>query len=141
MANPVPLGMAAEVGAGWTVRVVLVNFDAAAVIMDANEFNDPAPAGKKFVLVTLEAQYNGPKPKSSAFDVTTKVVGQETLVGVSKSDFPVAEPDPLDESKDVFAGGKIRGNQAFTVEVQDLPTLVLYANGGYTDLDIFFALR
>jgi Ca2+-binding RTX toxin-like protein len=43
--NPIPLGQAAPVGNGWSVKVTGVVPDATAQVLAANQFNDPPAAG------------------------------------------------------------------------------------------------
>src|SRR3712207_7673073 len=53
-ANPVPLGEEAEVGGGWTLRVVDVVPDATDQVLAANPFNEPPAEGRQFFLVRSE---------------------------------------------------------------------------------------
>ena len=43
--NAVPLGLVADIGAGWRLQVLEVLPDGAAAVAAENEFNEPPPAG------------------------------------------------------------------------------------------------
>ncbi len=138
--DPVPLGVSAEVGAGWSVTVDEVNLDAAGEIMAANEYNDPPAAGNVFVLIDVTVTYNG-ADTSSTDGVNFSVVGASNVAVDSSWATPPRES--YNSSAELFQGGSVSGQIVFEVPAADAPSLVLIGRAYfvYEDSDrAFFAL-
>lgn len=138
--KPVPVGVTADVGEGWTLRVNSVEFDARDY-ESWNPFNDPPAEGFAYVVINITTGYTGPDTKSSD-GVSISAVGNSN-VEISNDAF-VVPPDPQYESYiDVFAGGENSGNIVLEVPVDDIDSVVLYAEAfmSFDSSELFFALR
>lgn len=138
-ASPVPLGRPADIGDGWRLRVDGVTPQADDAVAAANQFNDPPPPGRHFVLVRVTLTYgaDGADEKSNPL-VLMRVVGPSN-VSVNWSDTVVVAPDALNVTADVVRGSSISGNLAFAVTDDDAARLLLYASAGFGNDDVFFA--
>ena len=58
--NPVPLGEVGQAG-DWEIQVLEVvrGDDAYNRLIEANQFNDPAPQGMEYAVVNVRVKYNG----------------------------------------------------------------------------------
>jgi len=138
--NPVSVGMTADVGEGWTLRVNSVEFDARDY-ESWNPFNDPPAEGFAYVVINITTGYTGPETKSSD-GVSISAVGNSN-VEISNDAF-VVPPNPQYESYiDVFAGGENSGNIVLEVPIDDIDSVVLYAEAfmSFDSSEVFFALR
>ncbi len=140
--NPVPLGATADSGGGWTFSFAEFLPDAGPAIIAANEYNEAAPTGQQYVMVAVNAAYNGPDDKSSAFlGPSLKAVGPSKK-SYAQYDCYAALPDQLDATADVFAGSSIAGNVCFIVDSADAAELTLYTEGfddNFDQLLVYFA--
>ena len=102
--------------------------------MAENQFNDPPPAGFRFVGIDVTYSFNG-EGSDSAFTVTTAAV---TDSNVQLSFECGSIPNSLDEFSDVFAGGSVTGQLCFVVPEGSGP-LVLYSAGGFDAETVTFA--
>lgn len=135
LASPIPLGTSADVGDGWTLKIVAYNPNANTLVAKANQFNDKAPAGKVYVMFTVEMGYNGDKDKDSAF-FSLKAVGTSKT---SYSETAVPPEPAFDYFKDVFKGSTTSGNIALLVDSSDAAGLIAYGSVGFGDDDVYFA--
>ena len=138
--NPVPVGVTAEVGEGWTLRINNVEFDAQGYEV-WNPFNDPPADGYAYVVINITTGYTGPEAKSSD-GVRISAVG-DSNVEISNDTF-VVPPEPQYESFiDVFASGENSGNIVLEVPIDDIDSVVLYAEAfmSFDSSEVFFALR
>lgn len=139
--NPVPLGITADVGDGWTVQINNVNTDATQLILDHWSYNDPPRTGHSFVLVNVTVAYRGPEEKSSS-GVSFSAIGPNK-VEITENEALLIVPDALPTLIDVFAGGEVRGNVVFMVPQEGLEELVLYSRArlSFDDQDVYFATK
>lgn len=141
---PLPLGTAADIGGGWIVSVVEVDFDATDVILAENMFNEPPDRGQQFVLITISATYEGTE-SSSVFlpGLSLKLLGISAVAydefdpgcGVTPNDFP---------SSEVFSGGTLTGTICFAVDSEDVASLVMFGEEYSffgSDEPVWYALR
>ncbi len=133
--NPVPLGLVADIGAGWRLQVLEVLPDGAAAVAAENEFNEPPPAGSTFTLVKVALGYYGLNDPISAFQPTISAVGASNL---ELESFCGTLPNELDLFVDVFSGGVVVGNLCFVTTTPDATSLQLYAVGDYFESDEVF---
>ena len=133
--NAVPLGLVADIGAGWRLQVLEVLPDGAAAVAAENEFNEPPPAGSTFTLVKVALGYYGLNDPSSAFQPTISAVGASNL---ELESFCGTLPNELDLFVDVFSGGVVVGNLCFVTTTPDATSLQLYAVGDYFESDEVF---
>lgn len=133
--NAVPLGLVADIGAGWRLQVLEVLPDGAAAVAAENEFNEPPPAGSTFTLVKVALGYYGLNDPISAFQPTISAVGASHL---ELESFCGTLPNELDLFVDVFSGGVVVGNLCFVTTTPDATSLQLYAVGDYFESDEVF---
>ncbi len=117
---PLPMGTEIDLGNGWRVTVVSADIgpDVAAAVESANEFNEPAPEGSRYILVNLKATFAG-RPDASTetpfFGFDYSVFGSAN-VERGAFDTMASAPEPeLDNSSELAAGGEAEGNVVLTV--------------------------
>lgn len=137
--SPVPVGVPADIGDGWTLTVNSVNLDATDEVVGGNMFNEEPPAGSVYVLINVTATYNGSDDKTSPFIFMSGVTSSN--VEISGLDSFVVAPDAFDSLSDVFAGGSLTGNFALAVPSAELASLVLYTSALFSSNDVYFAVR
>jgi hypothetical protein len=124
----------------WSVSVAAVNFDAWSVVSGANEFNDPPPAGYQDVMVTLAATYTGAGSDTAWLTLNNFAVVGASNVAVTTEHYCGVLPNGILDIEDVFSGGHIQGNICWQVPAADVPSLVMYWDGGQSP-GPWFALR
>lgn len=107
----------------WNIQVIETMRGEAAwqVILEANQFNEPAPEGQEYLLVKLYVKSTyADEEEHSISGRDFKVTGDQLIeyTGIS-----VVEPDPVLDAK-VFTGGEAQGWEAFLVG-QGEGTLIL----------------
>ncbi|GAA3933821.1 hypothetical protein [Microbacterium soli] len=109
--NPYPLASQIS-NDDWTVVISSVNADGDSVVADANQFNDAAPEGSHYEIVTYTVTYTG-DDKGLAAEVQLDAVTSAGNV-VSSFDHTVMLSDSfgLDE---LYNGASATGSQAFAV--------------------------
>jgi len=138
--EPIALGGTADVNEDWTLRINSVQFDAKD-FASWNQFNDPPPTGYAYVVINITTGYTGPNAKSSD-GVAISAVGASN-VEIQNDSFVVPPDPPYESYVDVFAGGENSGNIVLTVPIDDLDSLVLYAQAylSFDTSEVFFSLR
>jgi hypothetical protein len=137
--NPVEFGEEAEVG-DWAFVVTDVAPDATELVLAQNQFNDPPADGRQFFMVAISATYNG-KESSSLSIVGLRAVGESNVAYDYRDVCSYDIPDPL-PSTEVFEGGTVSGNYCWSVRTEDVDSLVMYVDVGYTsDNRVYFSLR
>ena len=135
--NPVPIGVPADMGDGWTVTVNSVDLNANEELVGGSMFNDEPPAGSVYILINVTATYNGSDDKATPFMYMSGVTSSN--LEIDGLDNFVLAPDSFDSISDVFAGGSETGDFALTVPIAELDSLVLYTNLGFIGDDVFFS--
>ncbi|MBI4935487.1 MAG: hypothetical protein HY828_16525 [Actinobacteria bacterium] len=107
--NPVNTGV--DVGDGWALTVVGGARDITDAVLAENSFNEPPPAGFRFVGVDVTYSYSG-EGSDVALTATTKAVA---LTNVELSGECGIIPGEVDLFSDVFAGGSVTGTICFVV--------------------------
>ena len=109
--NPYPVGSEIS-NSDWAVVVNSVNQDGNATVSEANQFNEPAPAGSHYVIVNYTVTYKGAESGYSTevgVDVVTSagnvIRGYDNLV-------VLADGFGLDE---MYQGASATGSQAYLV--------------------------
>ncbi|MDE2688319.1 MAG: hypothetical protein OXI16_12600 [Chloroflexota bacterium] len=137
--NPIPFGESGMTNDGLSLSIMDVIGDAEDMILAENQFNDPAPEGRQFVIVTIKVR-NDTSETQRYRSYGLNVVGQSN-VGYDAGDCGVI-PDAFDSSRNMFSGGELSGNVCFNVESSDVDSLVMYDSNAYDSSDwVFFALR
>lgn len=138
-ADPIPLGVTADIGDGWSLTVNSVDLDAWPEISAANSFNDPPPDGSVYVMAHITASYNGTEDKDMGFFFVSGVTSSN--VELDGLDSFVVPPDAFDSLGEVFQGGSKSGNIVLTVPAAEVGSLVLYTSAGFSGNDIYFATQ
>lgn len=141
--NPIPFGESAALDNGWRLSVEAVDFNATDAILAENSYNEPPPPDHRYVLVTVRATYEGPEESASLlWDVRLKAVGASALAySTSDADCGMV-PNDASDAPEVFAGGTVTVNYCWSVPVQDVESLVIFADPSFSDGQrVFFALR
>jgi hypothetical protein len=135
--NPVALGMEAQVG-DWTIKVMSANPNANTAVQGAIGYQDPA-AGNQYVLVNLEATYNG--DNSNSF--ITGLIYQ--IVGTKGNTFPPAEigiDSSIEDTNEVYKGASLSGPLVFEVPSDQVDSAVLEMASTFSfDDSAYFALK
>jgi hypothetical protein len=143
--NPIPFGQPAPLGNGWTLRVTQYYPDATAMVLAANIFNDPPPAGSQFVMVAVSATWNGSGSSHLDSGYVLRAVGAANVAYTTfTSPTCGVLPEPNIDLNDpqVFTGGTVSGNAAcWTVPSSDVASLVMFTAPFDTSTNVFFALR
>lgn len=140
-AQPIPVGTPATVG-DWTIVFDPTVPDAGEVIAAENQFNDPAPAGKQFVMATVHATYNGAGSKSAWVDTSVQFVGVGgNTFGSSMEDYCGTIPDALNDAGDVFAGATASGNECAAVASDQVAGGSWMVSAGFGSEPVFFATQ
>lgn len=108
------------------------------MLENANMFNDPPPAGKKYVLAKFRVKLIKFEGKTfDTFDVNPAMFEAVSKSGVVYDNFvPVVTPDP--QLSEIYEGGQIEGWVAFLVNQNDDPRIVWQR--GNPD-EIWFSLK
>lgn len=139
--SAVPLGQGAPVG-DWTVTVMSVTPDATQQLLDKDEFADPPQAGNQYVLVSVEATYDGTESSDFSMDVSWKFVGSKGNTFGSPEGF-VTPPDPIWNAGEAFPGASVSGDLVFEVPSDQVTggALMFEETFSFDDLRVFFAIH
>ncbi len=138
--NPVPFGSDAKVGE-WKVKVTDFVADATQAVLNANVFNHPPEAGQQYVLVTLEATYDGADSGTFWIDISYRFLGNKGNTFDSGSSFAVA-PNPIIDAGEAFSGAVITGDLLFAVPSDQVAGGLLILEPSFSfDDPTFFALE
>lgn len=114
--DPLALGESFELG-DYTVRVIGVDTDAEDAAMAENEFNDPAAEGEQFVMIGVEATYNGEETGLPWIDLAFSVVGSG---GNTFNDDCGVIPDDLMMIDELYSGASATGNACVRVDADQV---------------------
>lgn len=131
---PTAIGTTKDVGDGWSVTVNAPARDITDAVMAENQFNDPPPAGYRYIGIDVTYAFNG-DGSGSAFTVTTSAVA-DTNVRLSYNCGSI--PTPLDEFSDVYTGGQVTGLLCFVVP-ESAGALTLYSQAGFDSAPVMYA--
>jgi len=132
--NPVPLGTPIPADQ-WTYLVTGFEPAVDPILMEINQFNEPAPPGQQYIRVRLRATYNGDGPGSPLFLTIN-------LVSPTGTTYAAVDPccDPqvqqLTDQPETFAGGSVEGWIYYVVPNEDVfgKLLAFDPNVNYTDV-------
>ena len=142
--NPIPLGQAAPVGNGWTVRVTGVVADATGQVLAANQFNDPPAAGNQFFMIAASGTYTGTGSSmlDSSFSMRAVGASQVAYTTFNNSCGVLPEPNLQLNDPQVFTGGTVSGNAAcWEIRSSDAASLAMFYEPLIGDQMTWFALR
>lgn len=126
--NPFPLGAELRSDDGLVVIVDAVRFDAAEEIAAANMFNEPAPDGSAYALITVTVRNETDDALHTGFSLDIGLVGSANrMYDGSNAYCQAVVPNPLYDGGELFPGGSYQGNECRVVplaEVEDGSLLV-----------------
>lgn len=133
--DPVPIGVAAEIGDGWTMTVLAGAQD---VTDDAGAGSslEPPPPGERLVTYEVEVAYEG-DGSASGYDVLIGAIDDSNVAGGSYCGFI---EDELDLYEDIERGDVLSGTVCAVIAEDDLAGMMAYATGGYDEKPTFFSL-
>lgn len=138
--EPIPLGMPAEIGNGWTLQVVSVVPNATQRILYWDSGNKPPAPGRQYFMARVWAQRTGTGPGYLHAGFRLRATGPSKTKYSTFSDSCGVIPDPNLEFDDplVFPRGIVEGNVCWSVRASDAWSLVMYPSEGK---QVFFALN
>lgn len=141
LGNPIELNSPGMIG-DWRVSVVAVDVDAADLVRAENQFNDAPDPGSTYVLVTVEAEYEGSDSGDPWFDIRAKLLGLSRVAYEGFEAYCGVIPDDFTAVGETEAGKTIRGNLCWEVAESDLASLVLILedNQSFDGGRLFYAL-
>jgi hypothetical protein len=124
--SPVPLGQKVTVPKQYDLVVNAYTPAADELVKAANEYNDPAPAGSQYVLVTFTVTSNGTEDKRTpAYDLFPKAVSASgKSYEATSCNATLSNPIPF--YNDVFTGTSVSGDVCFIVAGGDAAGLTMY---------------
>lgn len=105
--NPIPLGLPIPANP-WTYTVTGFETSVDGLIMNINEFNEPAPPDHQYVRVRIRASYDGSGVGNPLFVTINLVDGSGTTYAPVSPCCP-PEIGQLTDQPETFAGGSIEG--------------------------------
>lgn len=138
--NPIPVGTPATVG-DWSVSFAAAAADAADQIAAENSFNEPAPAGKQFVMSKVSATYNGAGSQTAWIDLRIKFVGVGGNTFGGGTDRCGVLPESLSDAGEVFTGATASGNECAVVPSEQVAGGSWSVTAGFGSDPVFFAAQ
>jgi hypothetical protein len=141
--HPIPIGLSADLGNGWRVRVVGAVPNANQQVLATDPSNNPPPAGKQFYMVKLAASLRGKKAKylNAGFRFRSVSKSKKVYTTFNDSCGLLPDTDLETENRQTLPGGKVSGNICWTVRTTDVPRLIMFNAPGAGGKLIYFALR
>lgn len=121
--NPHPLGSELRSDDGLVVVVDAVRFDAWPEIQAVNSFNEPAPEGFTYVLMTFTIRNETDEPLQASWALDIGLIGSANRMYDATNAYcdPVI-PNPLYDGGELYPGGSYQGNECLqvpTAEIED----------------------
>lgn len=137
--NPYPIGSTITQG-DWAVTVNGVTLDATEAVANENPFNEVAPEGSAYILVSLTATYNGTDGDGEAPWVSVEYVtaGGNT---VNSFDNMAVAPEAFDLMSTLYSGASATGNFVLAAPVDGLTEGVLAITPGMIGDKVFVAVQ
>ena len=140
--KPLEIGTRIEMG-DWTLAVTDVTLDATDEVMAANQFNDPPVEGRQFVMLNVDATYEGDESGTAWLDFSWAIVGAAgNTFATGMDDYCGVIPDPLDDTGETFPGGTVSGNVCVSVDSDQIEggTIRIEESLSFDDTRAFYAL-
>ncbi|MFS0853287.1 hypothetical protein [Microbacterium sp. 179-I 3D4 NHS] len=129
--NPFPVG--SEISSDdWTVVINSVNADGNPVVAEANQFNEPAPAGSHYEIVNYTVTYTGDESGYAAEAMVDAVTSSGNVINSYDAFVSLTDSFGFDE---LYNGGTATGSVAFLVPDGD--TIVLRVTPGILADEVF----
>jgi hypothetical protein len=136
--NPIPIGTSADVGDEWQVTVLTVDPNATERVLAESEYNEPPADGRRYFIAEVSVTYVGEDAGTiSSYDFAA--VGQSSVAYSASEDGCGQFPDEL-PTREVFAGGTVTGNLCWSIESEDVGSLVMYHRYADQDDRVFLSL-
>ncbi len=141
LASPIPLGTAADIGRGWTLKIVAYNPSANPVVAAASNLNSPPPDGSVFIVFTVEATFSGFEGHVEAPPyVLLQGVGPTGTLYYGTSVMYALPPEPaFDNVGEVPIGGVASGNIVQYVDEADAVGLIAFVEDVFGGRNVYFA--
>lgn len=124
----------------WEVEVTGPPVDRTSEVLEGNQFNEPPPEGRRYVIAPIKVTYvSGPAP-ASLFDLNFKVVGPSAVVFTTFDPSCGAVPDALDTLAELFPGGVVEGNLCWVTPTDDIDDLTMLVEVFLVDGDTYVDL-
>jgi hypothetical protein len=131
LGDPVPLGQEAEVGPGWTMRVVDLVVDGADELITPTLFTDPPAEGYQSVVVAVALTNRTGEARRASSVVGLSTAGRSGLSYRAFAERCGHLPDELPRME-VPPGRTVDGTLCFSVRTGDVGSLVLYTDPSLT---------
>ena len=132
--NPINLGETFR-AKDWEVKIVSVNTDATAQVLETDIYNSPPPSNEKYVLFSIEAIYMGDETGYPDSDLTFKVVGSK---GNTFNDSCGYSADTFSQNGETFPGAAVSGDKCISVEADQISGATISVQGEYASKERTF---
>jgi hypothetical protein len=112
--NPFALGTPLTTDDGLQIVVNSVDLDAGPEVAAENQFNEPAPAGFRFVMANVSITNNTAGPVTPWIELDFAALGSQNVVH-SSHDVSVVAPEDLTSTPELYPGGSASGNEVIAV--------------------------
>lgn len=129
--NPFPVGSEIS-NSDWTVVINSINPDGNPIVTEANQFNEPAPAGSHYEIVNYTVTYKGAESGYAVEVMVDAVTSSGNVINSYDSFVVLSDPIGFDE---LYKDGTTTGSQAFLVP--DGETIVLRVTPGILADEVF----
>lgn len=136
--EPVPFGVAAPVGTGFTVSVDAIDTDAYDTITEGGAFYGEPEEGNAFVLVDITVGYSGEEEPQSVGDLSVTVVGGQSSVGHDLYGCSGFERELDAYGTSLMVGGVTSGALCGEVPIDDIDGLAIAIGRSFSDNTVFF---
>lgn len=139
--NPAPMGTTVifsdNSGDVWEVTLSDPILNAADVVANENMFNDPAPEGFQFAMVTVTAKYIGKETGTPAWDLTIDYVSAAGTTHTTGDTYAVV-PNALMDVNELYPDAIGVGNIVIAVPVTDVESGNWTISAGYGNEKYFY---
>lgn len=136
--DPIPFGVGAPVGAGFTVSVDAIDTDAYDAMEAAGAFYAEPEEGNAFVLVDVTVGYGGGDEPQSIGELSFSVVGGTSSVGHDVYGCSGLERELDSFGTSLMSGGVTSGALCGEVPIDDIDGLTIAIGRSFSDNTVFF---
>jgi len=126
------------------VKVTNVYPNATAMVLAANQFNDPPAAGHQYFMIAAQGTYSGSGSSHLDSGFAMRAVGASNVAYTTFQESCGVLPEPNLKSTDpeTFTGGTVAGNAAcWSVLSSDASSLVMFFRPLLSDNETWFAVK
>lgn len=139
--NPAPMGTTVifsdNSGDLWEVTLSDPILNAADIIANENMFNDPAPEGLQYAMVTVTAKYVGKETGTPMWDLTIDFVSASGTTHTT-GDFSAVVPNALMDVNELYPDAVGVGNIVIAVPTADVESGNWTVSAGYGNKKYFY---